>query len=80
MNLIAFQTMGKSSVNLSSLILTSTSSQENLSSGVRDQVRVQPACSATEACQILEIMDFPSADITLSRKRTTKALISSTDA
>ena len=43
--------------------------------GVSDQVRLKPACSATEASQCLEILDIETRGIILSRKRTTKALI-----
>ena len=43
--------------------------------GVCDQVRLKPACSATETRQSLEILDVASMGITLSRQRTTKALI-----
>ena len=43
--------------------------------GVSDQVRLKPACSATEASQSLEISAIASRGIILSRQRTTKALI-----
>ena len=51
------------------------SSWENVSSGVSDQVRLKPACSATEASMKFEILVTETIDITLSRQRTTKALI-----
>ena len=51
------------------------SSWENVSSGVSDQVRLKLACSATEASKRLEILVTETRDITLSRHRTTKALI-----
>ena len=34
--------------------------------GVQDQVRLKPACSATEASQSLEISDIETRDIILS--------------
>ena len=46
-----------------------------MSSGVSDQVRLKLACSATEASMRLEILVTETRDITLSRQRTTKALI-----
>ena len=48
---------------------------ENVSSGVSDQVRLKLACSATEVRMRLEILVTETRDITLSRQRTTKALI-----
>ena len=51
------------------------SSWKNVSSGVSDQDRLQPACSATEASMRLEILVTETRDITLPRQRTTKALI-----
>ena len=51
-------------------------SRENLSSGVSDRVSLKPVCAATETRQRLEILDFPSISIILSRQWTTKALIS----
>ena len=42
---------------------------------VSDQVRLKPACSATEASMRFEILVTETRDITLSRQRTTKALI-----
>ena len=51
------------------------SSWENVSSGVSDQVRLKLACSATEASMRLGILVTETRDITLSRQRTTKALI-----
>ena len=51
------------------------SSWENVSSEVSDQVRLKLACSATEASRRLEILAPETRDITLSRQRTTKALI-----
>ena len=42
--------------------------------GVCDQVRLKPACSATETSLGLEILDFASIGIKLSRQRTRKAL------
>ena len=47
-------------------------SWENMFSGVSDQVRLKPACSASMK---LEILVTETRDITLSRQRTTKALI-----
>ena len=38
--------------------LTWATSWENLSSGVCDQVRLKPICSATEASKRLEILDI----------------------
>ena len=49
---------------------------ENVSSGGSDEVRLKLACSATEASMRLEILVTETRDITLSRQRTTKALIS----
>ena len=46
-----------------------------MSSGVSDQVRLKLACSATDASMRLEILVIETRDITLSRQRTTKALI-----
>ena len=46
-----------------------------MSSGVSDKVRHKPACAATEASYSNEISAIESWDITLSRQRTTKALI-----
>ena len=43
--------------------------------GVCDEVRLKPACSATETSQGLEILDIASIDIILSKQRITKALI-----
>ena len=51
------------------------SSWENLSSGVSDQVGLKLACSTTKASMRLEILVKETGDITLSRQRTTKALI-----
>ena len=51
------------------------SSWENVSSGVSDQVRIKLACSATEASMRVEILITETRDISLSRQRTTKALI-----
>ena len=51
------------------------SSWEKVSSGVTDQVRLKLARSATEANMRLEILVTETRDITLSRQRTTKALI-----
>ena len=42
---------------------------------VCDQVRLKPACSATETSYSLEILDLASIYIILSKQRTTKALI-----
>ena len=39
-----------------------------------DQVRLQPACSAIETSQDLEILDTARRGIVLSRRRTTKVL------
>ena len=44
--------------------------------GVFDQVRLKPACSASEASYSHEILDLASIGIILSRQRTTKAQIS----
>ena len=49
--------------------------QQNVSLGVSDQAKHKPACSATEASMRLEILVTETRDITLSRQRTTKALI-----
>ena len=46
-----------------------------MSSGVSVQVRLKPACAATEASWRLEISAIESRDIILSKQRTTKALI-----
>ena len=46
-----------------------------MSSGVSDQVRLKPTCSATEASMRFQILVTETRDITLSRQRTTKALI-----
>ena len=43
--------------------------------GVCDQVRLEPACSATETSLRLEISDIETKDIILSRQWTTKSLI-----
>ena len=43
---------------------------------VFNQVRLQPACSATEASESHEIANIETREIILSRLRTTKALIS----
>ena len=51
------------------------SSGENVSSGVSDQVRLKPACSATETSYNLEISAIESRDIIISKQWTTKALI-----
>ena len=42
---------------------------------VSDQLRLKPACSATETSLSLEILDLASIGTILSRQRTTKALI-----
>ena len=42
---------------------------------VFDQVRLKPACSATEASENHEIANIETIDFILSRQRTTKALI-----
>ena len=44
--------------------------------GVSDQVRLTPACSATETRQTLGILDIETRGIKLSKQRTIKALIS----
>ena len=49
--------------------------RQNVSSGVSDQIRLKPACAATEANMRLEILVTETRGITLSRQRTTKALI-----
>ena len=51
------------------------SSWENVSSGVCDHIRLKRAYSATGASVRLEILVTETRDITLSRQRTTKALI-----
>ena len=43
--------------------------------GVYDQVRLKPACAATEATQRFEISDIETRDNILPRQRTTKVLI-----
>ena len=43
--------------------------------GVFDQVRLKPACSATETSYRLDISDLETRGIILPRQRTTKALI-----
>ena len=43
--------------------------------GVCDQVRLKPACSATETSRRLEILDIETRGIILSKQRITKALI-----
>ena len=43
--------------------------------GVCDQVRLEPACAATEASLRLEISDIETGDIILSRQQTKKVLI-----
>ena len=50
-------------------------SQENLSLGAGNQVRLKPACSATETSWSLEISDIATIGVILSKQRTTKALI-----
>ena len=52
-----------------------TSSWENVSSGVSDQVRLKLACSAAGASMRLAILVTETQDITLSRQQTTKVLI-----
>ena len=42
--------------------------------GVCDQVRLKPACSATETSQGVEILDIASIDIILSKQQTTRVL------
>ena len=49
--------------------------RQNVSSGVSDQARHKPACTATEASWSLEISTIESRDIILYKQRTTKALI-----
>ena len=44
--------------------------------GVCDQVRLKPACAATETSSRLEISYVETRGIILSEQRTTKALIS----
>ena len=44
-------------------------------SGISDQVRLKPACSAKKASYSLEIVHVASIGIILSRQQTTKALI-----
>ena len=43
--------------------------------GISDQVRLKPACSATETSYGLGIVTVASVGIILSRQQTTKALI-----
>ena len=43
--------------------------------GVCDQVRLKPACSASETIYSLEILEIVSIGIKLSTRRTTKVLI-----
>ena len=50
-------------------------SRERVSSGIFDQVRFKPACSATETSWNLETLDRASIHIILSKQRTTKVLI-----
>ena len=50
-------------------------SREYLFSEVCDQIRLKPACSASETSYSLEILDSASIDIILSRQCTTKTLI-----
>ena len=50
-------------------------SRGNLSSGVCDQVRLKPVCSADETSYVLKFQTIASRDIKLSRQRKTKALI-----
>ena len=47
-----------------------------MSSGVCDQVRLKPACPATETSYSLEHLRITSIDIILSKRRTTKTQIS----
>ena len=49
--------------------------QQSVSSGVSDQARQKPACTATVASWSLEISAIESRDIILSKQRTTKTLI-----
>ena len=50
-------------------------SWENRSLGVCNQIRLQPACSATETSSSLETSNTESTGIILSRQWSTKALI-----
>ena len=50
-------------------------SRENLSSGFSDQVRLEPACSASETSYRLEILDIETRGIIISQQRIIKALI-----
>ena len=50
-------------------------SKENESSGVCDQLRFKPVCSATEASQNPQSLDLASIDTILSKQWTTKVLI-----
>ena len=52
-----------------------TSSHENVSSGIFDQVRFKPACSTTETSYNCETLAVASIHIVLSKQRTTKVLI-----
>ena len=50
-------------------------SRESVSSGIVEQVRFKPVCSATEACWKFETLDLASIRIILSKQRTIKVLI-----
>ena len=56
-------------------ILATITHMSLVTSGVYDQVRLNPACSATGTSQSLDILDVASIDIILSKQRTIKALI-----
>ena len=49
--------------------------RQDVSSGVSGHARHKPACAATEASMRLEILVTETRSITLSKQRTTKALI-----
>ena len=51
-------------------------SWKNVSLGICDQVKLKPACSATEASYSLETLDIASIGIILSKQRTTMVLTS----
>ena len=52
-----------------------TTSRENVSSKIFDQVRFKPVCSGTEASKNTQTLDIASIHIILSKQRATKALI-----
>ena len=70
-----FKDEHENSVSLREFYHISASSWENVSSGVSYQVRLRLACSATEASMRFDIFGTETRYITLSRQRTTRALI-----